>query len=461
MTTLESPSAGSLAIPSASPLSADRIAELRRGFASDPTARLMQNAVTKTKLDDVALDRAIVTSMDHTFSHVLDAWSVTHQKQSGRCWMFAGLNMLRPHAMKQMHLEEFEFSQNHTLFWDKLERANYFLESMIEMADRDVDDRTVAYMLDHPVDDGGQWNMFVSVILKHGLVPKSAMPESESSSCTPRMNSNLTARLRRAARDLRAASADGASAASLAEMKDEAIADVWRILAIHLGTPPERFDWQWKDKDKAFHRDGEMTPKRFAEKYLGVDLREYVCLVHDPRPTSPVGRTFTVDRLGNVIGGDPVVYLNVDIDTMKRIARDLIVERGQPVWMGCDVGKMMSNELGYWDDRLYDYEGVYGVPLEMTKADRLIHHQTLMTHAMLFTGVDVSEGGEIRRWRVENSWGEDRGKKGYYAMNDGWFSEHMFEISAPRDMLSDELRAALDEEPIVLPAWDPMGALAR
>ncbi|MEM9083966.1 MAG: C1 family peptidase, partial [Planctomycetota bacterium] len=396
-----------------------------------------------------------------SFSHVLDDWPVTNQKQSGRCWCFAGLNLLRAGAIQALNLKDFEFSQNYTLFWDKYERANYFLECMIEMVDRDVDDRTVAYMLAHPIDDGGQWNMFVNIVAKHGLVPKEAMPESESSSCTRRMNESLESLLRQAARDLRAASARGEGEDELRSHKDDILETIWRVLAIHLGTPPEEILWQWTDKDKVFHRDGVMTPVEFAKKYAGVNVEEYVCIVNDPRESSPYGKTFTVDRLGNVVGGAMVKYLNVTSDVMKQLTRDEIVQHQRPVWMGCDVGKMLNNDLGYWDAQLLDFEGVYDAQFKMDKAARLEHGDTLMTHAMLFTGVDVLEDGTIRRWRVENSWGDERGSKGYYTMNDSWFEEHMFEVAVPKSSLPAELQEALEEEPIVLPAWDPMGALAN
>ncbi|HED53044.1 MAG TPA: aminopeptidase [Phycisphaerales bacterium] len=442
-------------------LSAETLASFRTSFESHPTARMMLNAVTMNPITDVAIQRDIITSTDHTFSHRLDAWSVTNQKRSGRCWLFAGLNLLRVGAMRAMNLEDFEFSQNYLLFWDKLERANYFLETIAATADRPLDDCTVAWLLDRPLDDGGQWNMFVNIVRKHGLVPKAVMPETNSSSNTGQMNALLLTKLRRAASTIRRLAEQGKNDQIESE-KIEIMADVFRMLSIHLGTPPAEFDWQWNDKDKVFHRDGAMTPRQFADKYVTIPLDEYVCLVNDTRETSPVGRTYTVDCLGNVVGGEIVKYLNVDADTMKRIAMKTIMA-GEPVWMGCDVGKMMKRDLGIWDAELFDYERVYSTSLDMSKADRLDYHDTLMTHAMLFTGVDVvdSPHGEVpRRWRVENSWGDADGKKGFYVMNDSWFSEYMFEIAARRSALPKELQDALDQEPIVLPAWDPMGALA-
>lgn len=454
--------AARFATDAAAGIDARRLDGMRAEFQRHPTATLAQNAVTKSGLMNVALNRRVVNATDHSFSHKLDDWGVTNQKQTGRCWMFAGLNLFRPAAMKAMNLKDFEFSQNFTLFWDKLERANYFLEAIIASADRPVDDRTVAFLLDRPLDDGGQWNMFVSLIKKHGVCPKYAMPETESSSNTRRMNADLLTLLRRTARDLREAVAGRGEDAARA-LKLERLDAVHRVLAIHLGTPPESFLWQWNDDDDEFHRDGSMTPRDFADKYLPSDLDEYVCLVHDPRPSSPVHRTFTVDCLGNVVGGDVVTYLNVGIDEIRRIAMRTIMD-GEPVWFGCDVGKMMDRKAGIWDEHLFELSRVYDADLSMAKADRLLHHETLMTHAMLFTGVDVVGAGDDAkptRWRVENSWGEDNGRKGFYVMNDNWFEHHMFEIAAHKRYLSDEQLAAFDREPIVLPPWDPMGALAR
>jgi len=435
-------------------LSQTDLVRMRRQFSANPRNRVAQNAVAQTSIDEVALDREVVVRTDTTVSNLLDDWSVTNQKNSGRCWLFAGLNLLRVGAADQMNRKELELSQNYLMFWDKLERANYFLESIIETADRDLDDRTVAFLLSDVANDGGQWNMFVALVAKHGVVPKSVMPETHSSSKTARMNEILQSVLRQGALEVR-----GCGAQEQQECKQRTIEAVYRILCIHLGTPPERFDWQWADKDRVFHRDGEMTPKEFAAKYVGIPLEDYVCLVDDPRPSSPKGRTFTVDHLGNVVGGSPVTYLNVDMAVMKKAAMDAIVG-GEPVWFGCDVGKMRNNDLGIWDARLYDLESVYDVSFSLDKAERLALHDTMMTHAMLFTGVDVLDGIP-RKWRVENSWGDAKADKGFWTMNDSWFDEHVFEIAARRDQLPPELLAALEGEPIVLPAWDPMGSLAR
>ena len=433
-----------------------QIDKMRKEFESDPSARVAQNAVTSNNLSSVTLRRDLVQEIDFTFSTKLDEWKATNQKSSGRCWLFATLNLFRPGTMKKMNVKEFEFSQAHIHFWDKFERSNHFLEAIIETSGRPVDDRTIHFLLSDPIGDGGQWNMATNLIRKHGLVPKSAYPESNSSSSTRWMNSILKDILRSSASEIRGILDSGGSEKEARSHKDSRMEDIWRVLCIHLGTPPESFDWQWRDKDKEFHRRGEITPQQFADEFVDVDWEEYVCIVNDPR--NEYYQTYTVDYLQNVAGGPPVVYLNVPSDEMKSITQE-ILEDGMPVWMGCDVGKQMDRKRGLWDANLFETNELYGVDYGMSKADRLRYGQTMMTHAMLFTGVDVYEG-KPRRWRVENSWGDDSGQKGFYTMNDNWYDEHMFEIASPKKYLTDKMVKGLETVPIVLEAWDPMGSLA-
>ena len=268
----------------------------------------MQNAVVRVGIDEVALDNEVVTSMSTAVSHRLDDWKVTNQKKSGRCWLFAALNLIRSGTRRKLGLKDFEFSQNYAMYYDKLERANYFFESIIETADQEPDDRLVAFLMANVLDDGGQWDMIVNLFTKHGVVPKSVMPETQvvlehrPDEHHPE-DPGPAGRCRACASwSPRAPSADELQAA-----KHEILADVHAVLSIHLGTPPAEFDWQWIDDEKQFHRDGELTPQEFYAKYVDIDLDEYVCLVDDPREEHAKGETLTVEHLGNVVGGRPVL----------------------------------------------------------------------------------------------------------------------------------------------------------
>lgn len=446
-------------VTDASALTPDRIAAYRSDFASDQELVRMQNAVTRVGIDEVALNHQRVVELSPSMSNRIDDWSVTNQKKSGRCWLFAALNLFRFGTARELGVKQFEYSQNHAMYWDKLERANLFLGDMIATAAEPVDGRLVSFLLADLLGDGGQWNMAMSVFRKHGVVPKELMPETQSSSDTARMNGSLRTILRQGAKALRELVAAGAAPARLDVVKDEYIAAVHRILTIHLGTPPESFDWQWTDDAGEFHRDGAITPAQFFDRYVTVPVADFVCLVDDPRPEHPKGSLLTVAHLGNVVGGDPVRYVNAPISEMKRLAAASIVA-GEPVWFGCDVGKLMARADGLWADDLFDVGGVYHADFSMDKEARVRYGDSLMTHAMLLTGVDLVDGVP-RRWRVENSWGDANGDKGFYTMDDSWFDEYVFEVAVDGRSLPDDLAAAVGTEPIVLDPWDPMGALAR
>ena len=439
-------------------LTLDQIDGFRDDFASDPRNRLMQNTVTQRDVNEVALDHDIVTNASHTFSTLLDEWEPTHQGNSGRCWLFSGLNLFRVDTMKTLNTRQFEYSQNYMMFWDKVERANFVLEAVIETADRPTDDRVIQHLMTAPVEDAGQWDMFVNLVDKYGVVPKETMPETESSGNTRQMNMSLYYQVRQGAAKIRSLYKDEAGLDAMRQAKLDTLTAVYRILCIHRGNPPSAVDWQWRDREGKFHRDGELTPLDFANRYISTDYRDMVCLVNDPRPDHPYFQTYTISYLGNVVGARSVRYLNVPGEVLKDITLRQLQD-GRPVWMGCDTGKQNHRKLGLWDADLFDYGAVYGSEFEMDKATRLEYGQTQMTHAMLFTGVDVVEGNP-RRWRVENSYGSAVGDKGFFLMNDSWFDEYMFEIAAPRKYLSQDLLAALDTDPIPLPPWDPMGALA-
>ncbi len=447
----------STASVTAASLTAGQVNALHASFAADPVLKRTQNAITRVSVDELAIDHALATSLSTTMSHRIDDWKVTNQQKSGRCWLFAALNLLRAGAKQTLGVKDFEFSQNYAMYFDKLERANYFLESVLETAARPEDDRLVSFLLQTVMGDGGQWNMAVNIFSKYGAVPKTAMPETESSANTGRMNSVLRSLLRQGAQNLRALGRES-DAEVLAQAKARIIADVHRILTLHLGTPPTALDWDYTDDEKVFHREGALTPQEFLAKYSTIDLQDYVCLVDDPRAEHPKGSTLTVEHLGNVVGADPVLYLNVDIALAKKLARDAIVS-GEPVWFGCDVGKQMVRKDGIWDARLYDYAALYAADLSLDKESRVRFGESAMTHAMLLTGVDVLDGG-ARRWRVENSWGDENGDKGFYTMADAWFDEYVFEVVVNKLRLDPEMLQALETKPIVLPAWDPMGALA-
>ncbi len=447
--------AGTSVRPTQGGISLDDLVSYQSAFEKNPGNRQAMNAVCVTPVDKVALNRRKAALVDHSYSNHLPENPATSQKSSGRCWMFAALNTFRTKAQKTMNLPEgFELSQNYTMFWDKLEKANYFLENILQTLDEPVGSRLIDFLLRDPIQDGGQWDMFVNLIDKYGVVPKSIMPETESSSSTGHMVNQITAKLREYACRLRSAKGQ-----NLAEMKNGFMSEVYRMLCIHLGEPPTHFEWQWRDKDKDFHRAGQMTPKEFYGKYVGYDLSDMVCLIHDPRPGHSFDTVYTVRFLGNVVGGRPTEYLNVGLDVIKTAAIKQI-QAGDSVWFGCDVGKYLEKDLGTMDLDMFDYNLVYGTVQGMSKAERLQYGHSQMTHAMVFTGVDLDEDGKPRKWRVENSWSDKPGDKGFFLMTDPWFDEFMYEVVVSKNHVPGDVLKALATTPVELDPWDPMGSLA-
>ena len=439
-------------------LSVEDLQSLRDSFTADETNRIAMNAVTAAGIDKVAKNYDRARLLQRRFSTIVDNGEVTHQDRSGRCWLFSSLNVARFVAKKNMDLEQFEFSQNYAMYYDKLERVNYFLKDMacLVEAGEPEDSRLVQHLLREVMGDGGQWTMAMNVYKKYGAVPKDLFPETESSKNTGPMNNKLCELMRQAVAHMYE------NHENIDQIVKNATEAGHRILTIHLGEPPVSFDWEWTDKDDEFHRDGEITPVEFWKKYVGsADLESYVWLVDDPRKEHPKGHKIAIEHLGNVVGGDATEYLNVPNQFMKDCVRRVLVEQGIPVWFGAECGPMMDREAGAWATDLFEYDRVYGVRFDLSKEQRVRFGNSAMDHAMAFAGVDVADDGTTtRRWRVENSWGDKIADKGYFTMSDDWFTEYVYEVAVPKALLPEEYQKALEEPAISLPAWDPMGALA-
>ncbi len=445
------------AVPGA--LDPDLIRRVQGDFRAGPSRRATTNAIRQSGIKGVALDQDVQNALVNTFSHEIETGPITNQERTGRCWMFAGLNTLRVPVKEHCGLKDFELSQPYQMFWDKFERANYFLEAILETLDAPLTGRLVSWLLDSPLNDGGQWDMFTNLVRKHGVVPKYVMPETFHSKESGGMNRLLILKLREDAAALRTAhERDGLGLAELRRRKEAMLSDIYSILVQFLGEPPATFDFEYRDKENAFHREAGLTPQAFFARYVALDLDGYVSVINAPTADKPFGRTYTVKYLGNVCGGRNVLYLNVDIGTLKRLAQEQVME-GEPVWFGCDVGQMSDAKSGVMDTSLYDYAEALGVSFHLNKAQRLDYGESKMTHAMVLTGVHVVDGVPVR-WKVENSWGKSSGKDGYLVMSDAWFEEYLYQVVVRADRLPAELRAALEQPPIELEPWDPMGALA-
>ena len=434
--------------------------KLYAAYEANPKFAAMENAISHNGLLTSLEKRSAAVESTPIFSLDLTKDKVSDQKASGRCWMFAALNTFRHKMIAGFQLEDFELSQAHTFFWDKYEKSNWFLEQVIATADQELTSRKVKFLLDTPQQDGGQWDMVVSLFKKYGVVPKSVYPESISSSNSRELNQILNKLLRQDAQILRELRAEGAESSELQTKKEELLQEVFNFLAMNLGLPPRQFDFSYRDKDNHFHSESGLTPLTFYQKYVDLKLDDYVSIINAPTADKPYGRSYTVEMLGNVVGSKPVRYLNVEMDRLKELAIAQM-QAGETVWFGSDVAQSSNRKAGVMAEGMHDFTASMDIRLTQDKAGRLDYSESLMTHAMVLTGVDLDENGKAKKWKVENSWGEKVGNKGYFVASDAWMDEYTYQIVVRKEFLTAAELAAYEAEPLVLSPWDPMGALAK
>lgn len=440
-------------------LSIDKINEYEKEFLEDKRNIVAMNAATYNGVQKVARDVNALKDEPFAFNVDIKNGEVTNQKQSGRCWMFASMNVLRNIVIKKFNLENFELSQSYTLFWDKLERCNYYMEAVIEKANEPLEDRVMDYLMSDLLSDGGQWDMFVNIVKKYGLVPKYAYPESQTSSATVQLNKYLCKILRKYTTELRdAVQNEGVKKAR--ELKEEVLKDVYNVLTSTLGQMPERFDVVLHDKDGKLIEAKGMDAHSFFDKYIGVEIDQYISLINSPTEDKPFNQTYTIKYLGNIIEGKIVKHLNLPIEELKKAAVKQLKD-GYPVWFGCDVGRssVVEDERAMLDTKAVDYESLFNVDLKLSKEDALDYGYSMMTHAMTFTGVQMN-GNEPLRFKVENSWGEKFGYKGHFVMTSDWFDQYVYQVVVNKKYLPEKLRKAYEKKAKELSPWDPMGSLA-
>lgn len=441
----------------ATPITEALLRDWSENYNSCPQRQVATMALSKTGINEVAFVSKGAYAMRQKFSLEIPTMDVTNQESSGRCWLFAAANILREKIAKELNLDAFELSQSYLAFWDKFERANYFLESILETANLPTDDRVVQFVLTTGVHDGGQWDMFRNIVDKYGIVPKDAFGETYQSSHTGGMNGVLNRNLKVCAIKLRGMVAQGASEEEIQAAKTEMLGKIYGFLCSCYGEPPKSFNFEYVDKDNAYHVEKGMTPKSFYEKYVGDLMDKTVSIIHAPTADKPYDKTYTVQMLGNVVGGKPVKHLNLRLDEFKQaILRQL--EAGKVVWFGSDVGKYGERDQGIWDDKCFNTALLSGLDLNMTKEDALNYWFSAMNHAMVITGVNL-EDGKPTRWKIENSWGDKGGKKGYYVCSDSWFDDYVFQAAVEKEYLGAKAEL-IHQEPVELRPWDPMGTLA-
>lgn len=434
-------------------ISDQELAEFSADFNLNKNNQVASRAARRNGLLEASFNARVSERLNHTFSIELDVDGVTDQKHSGRCWEFATLNVLRHYFGKKNKAKNFTFSQAYNFFWDKIERANAFYNAMIRLADKPLDDREVQSWLGFAGEDGGLWGMAINLVKKYGVVPSYAMPESFNSNNTTGLIDSLARKERKDALLLRKLANEGKKD-ELEKAKKQCLKEVYRIVAVALGEPPKKFDLEFRDDDKKYHLDKDLTPRQFVQKYFkDFNFDDYVCISNCPN--HEFNKLYHMPLYDNVEGGDQIKFLNVPIEYLSQAAIAQL-KAGDAVIFGNDVLKQMERKTGYLDTELYKTDDLFNVNTQMSKADRLATGEGFATHDMTLVGVD-EDNGEIRKWKVENSWGDKYGHKGFYTMSSKWFNDYVYDVVVRKEFLPEELVKLAEGPAVDLKPWDNIG----
>ena len=432
-------------------LTLDEIAKFQQDYQQNKQNKIAELAVVNNGVQKASFNGEGIRDLNRTFSIEIPTDKVTDQKQSGRCWLFAALNVLRHKFAKQYHTKNFTFSQSYLFFWDRIERANIFFNHILETADKPVDDRTVHFYLQAPDTDGGQWHMAISLIRKYGLVPTYAQDESFTANNTAAFNQALNMKLREDGLVLRKLAQAGKND-EIEQKRQEYLSEIYRMAVIAFGQPVQKFDLEFKDDDGNYKLDQNITPLDFFHNYFEDDLDDYVVLFN--APDHEYDKLYAFPFEDNVEGGSPVRFLNTKIENLKEAAIKQLKD-GETIWFGCDVGKQSDRQKGILAANLYETDTIFGIETKLNKKERLQTGASGSTHAMTFVGVDVVDG-KPRQWKVENSWGTKVGDKGYFVMDDKWFDEYLFKVVVKKQYLPEKLVKIAEGEATPVPCWDSM-----
>lgn len=433
-------------------IGANELVEMQKAYKQDASNTMRQNAISNNDIKSLAVNRDRMGEVDTYFKYKVSTKGITDQVKSGRCWLFTGLNVLRPKVIEKLDLNDFSFSHNYLFFYDQLEKANFFLESIIATTDKDLLDREVEWLLKNPIGDGGQWTGVVNLIEKYGAVPSDVMPETKNSNNTSMVSRLIRRKLREDAMLLRSMAAHRKSASDLRVKKQEMMNDIYQMLAITLGEPVHEFDWRYKNTKGEISEMKSYTPQSFYKEHVNVNLRDYVMLMDDP--TRAYNSLFEIQYDRHVYEGGNWKYINIPSAKIKTIAM-ASVKGNEAMYFSCDVGKQLDSKRGYLDIQNYDYATLMGVEFGMNKGHRVASFESGSSHGMTLVGVDVDKEEKPTKWLLENSWGK-AGHNGHLIMTDEWFDQYMFRLVVHKKFISPEVLQILDKKPIYLPPWDPM-----
>ena len=427
--------------------------EIRASYTEDAADRAARNAMAQTPIATLATNADNLAMIDTNFSHRVKTKGITDQQQSGRCWLFTGLNVLRAQMIEEYDLGELTFSHNYLFFYDQLEKCNLFLQAVIDTKHLKMEDRQVEWLFKNPLNDGGQFTGVSNLVMKYGVVPAEVMPENYQTNNTSQISNLIKLKLREYGLKLREQKDRRAPVA----LKTEMLKEIYQMLVRAYGVPPTEFEWTLRDKSGKVLSTKTYTPQSFYKEYFGeLNLeKDFVMVMNDP--TREYHKVYEIEYDRHVYDGDNWVYLNLPIDEVKALAIASIKDN-TAMYFSCDVGKFLLSKKGTLDIANFDYESLFDVEFPMNKEQRVRTFASGSSHAMTLIAVDLDEEGNSRKWMVENSWGAKSGWQGNLIMTDEWFEEYMFRVVVERKYVPEDILKLLEQEPIMLPAWDPMFA---
>ncbi|WP_125713233.1 C1 family peptidase [Companilactobacillus kedongensis] len=428
------------------------LADFRKNLNQDATNNVLKNAVAQVGIFKAAQNIEAKRKLNPTFNIEVPTGKVSNQKRSGRCWLFSALTNLRTEFATKYNMKDFELSQNYLSFWDRLEKANYFYQNILETADLPVNDRKVNLLFTYPNVDGGQWQYAADLINKYGVVPTYAMPETSVSENTSEFNAVLKKMMRKNGIELRQMVSDNAS--NIDQRVEEMLSEVYKLCVYSFGQPPVDFELSLRNDDDKLIEETSITPKNFLNKYFTINLNDYVNVMNSPQKSKKYNQVYTIQTDGNVVGGTTEKYLNLPIERLEELSIEQL-KANDTVWFGNDVLNQSQRKEGLLLGDMYQVDKLFNTDMKLEKGDALDYRQSEVSHAMVLTGVNLVES-KPNRWKVENSWGEDNGEKGYFTADNAWFENNIYEVVINKKFLTDQELSVFDQEPVVLPAWDAM-----
>lgn len=434
-------------------INSEMITKFQNEYLNNKIFTVGRNALTQNSISNLVYVKEQEKNTQKNFTIDLDNLPVLNQGASRRCWIYSGLEILRKHMIEQYNIEDFIFSSNYISFYDKLEKANFFIETMTELINRDIDDREIEFMLRKGIRDGGYWQNFVNLINKYGIVPEYVFPDTYSSSNTKELNELLSKYLRKFTIEIR----KNKNKNNINEIKEKTLQDVYNILCNCQGIPPNQFDFEFKDKNNKYKIIKNITPLEFFNTYIKIDFEQYHDIINYPSPNKPFNKTYTVKHLYNVLGYKENLFLNLNYTRLEEMIIQQL-KNGDIVYFSCDNGKYMNNEKGIWNDKQYDYENLFQIDLSFEKGEMLDSRECYFGHTMVITGIEL-EDNRIKRFKIKNSWGKSETNSGYWIATPSWMKKYLYQIVIKEDyMLKDEIEL-LKTKPIELNIWDSLAEL--